>query len=318
MHPQVAFLLGLLLTLSSCVTSASKDILQPKITYSADPYKIQSLPSAFSPLSEEEKAEGWSKEYILGHAFAKEMDLYRAITCYKSALILLPEDRIERRLELTYDIMLSYYLGNKYQDVVNTFETSELTHVNPLFPAFNNLLLILYDSYRETDQCDKAETLYETIGKCSPETGEDLALYDAVLEGDLTSTQTIACSHRDSVEIQPFIDAYYTNALKPSKARFLNAVLPGAGYYYVGQKKAALTSFIINALFTAATVQLFCNHYYAAGAIVGSMELGWYYGGINGAGIEAQEYNNQLFHGAGKRMLCERKIFPVLMFQTAF
>ena len=42
---------------------------------------------------------------------------------------------------------------------------------------------------------------------------------------------------------------YTENWKSPTKARWLNGILPGAGYSYIGQKQTALTSFLINALF---------------------------------------------------------------------
>ena len=49
-----------------------------------------------------------------------------------------------------------------------------------------------------------------------------------------------------------------------------------------------------------------------------SMEIGWYLGGINGAGIEAQELNTRLYEGVGTKILVEKECFPVLMFETTF
>jgi hypothetical protein len=113
--------------------------------------------------------------------------------------------------------------------------------------------------------------------------------------------------------------AFYEQFTKsPSKARTLNAILPGAGYAYVGQKRSAVTSFLINALFTAAAYQFFSRGYTAAGAITASLEMGWYFGGINGAGIEANEYNARIFEGVGRKMLTDHTCFPVLMFETSF
>jgi tetratricopeptide (TPR) repeat protein len=311
-------ILVIALLFSSCSTSPPINVLKPTITYTPTVHFIDSLPSAFPPLTEVESVQPWAKELILGDAFAREMDLYRALTCYKSALILLSNECNERRLQITYDIILAYYLGNKYQDAINTFEGSVLTHVTPLFPAFNNLLLILYDSYRQTGQCDKAEGLYETIGKASPETAQELSLYSAVKEGDICEAEKIIYCHPSYQELQAPFDAYFSTALSPKKARFLNAVLPGAGYYYVGQKKSAVTSFLINALFTAASYQLFDRGYTAGGLIVASLEMGWYFGGINGAGIEAEDFNSALYNSMGTKLLFDNKMFPVLMFETTF
>jgi tetratricopeptide (TPR) repeat protein len=308
--------MGLALAVTSCQPIQQK--IEPIIVYTPSSYRLSQLPSAFLPLSAEECQQEWSKELIIADSFSHELDLYRAITCYKRALILLPEEAVERRLQIEYDLILCYYLGQKYQEAVNIFEESDLTEINPLFPAFSNLLLILYDSYQHLKQDEKADQVLEAIKKCSPETAEDLTLFSFLKEGNLEGVQIASCSHRNQTAIQTSLADYYQYAKSPKKARLLNTILPGAGYYYIGQKKSALTAFIINTLFTAAAYQFFHRGYYAAGAITTSLEVGWYLGGINGAGLEAQEFNTRLYEGVSKKMMIEQDLFPILMFETTF
>lgn len=305
-----------IVSIVSCQMTCHK--LEPTICYAASQHEIEKLATPFSALSPIEKHQEWAKELVLGDAFARDFDFYRAITCYKRALILLPDEAIERQLQITYDIILCYYLGHKYPEAILAFEGSPLVEVNALFPAFNNLLLILYQCYQETGQTDKWEAIYEVIQKGSPETALDLILYDQIKEGDIAGIETSIYNHSSQERIENFLCQYETSKLSPKKARQLNAILPGAGYYYVGQKKAALTSFLINTLFIAATYQFFRRGYPAAGLITGSLETGWYLGGINGAGIEAQEYNNHLYNGTATKALIDAKLFPVLMFETSF
>lgn len=304
------------LAATSCQPANSK--MEPVIAYIPSSNRISDLPSAFQPLSEMESAQEWGKELMIGDVFAREWDFYRAITCYKRAIVLIPEEEIARRLQLDYNMILCYYLGLKYQEAVNVFESSQLLHANPLFPAFNNLLVILYECYQQIGQYEKGCGLLETIKKCSPETGDDLSLFWSLKKGDIPEAQVAICNHRNFETLQESLDLYYQFAKSPKKARTLNAILPGAGYYYVGQKNTALTSFLINTLFTFASYQFFHRGYPAAGAIMASMEMGWYLGGINGAGIEAEEFNNRLYEGAVRKTLVDHQLFPVLMFETSF
>jgi hypothetical protein len=152
----------------------------------------------------------------------------------------------------------------------------------------------------------------------SPETADDLSLYQTLKAGEVDQARCLISQHRAADEMQKDFDFYNQFAKSPQKARNLNAILPGAGYYYVGQHRSALTAFIINALFTAAAYQFFHNGYPAAGAITTSLELGWYLGGINGAGIEANEFNARLYEGVSKKILTDHTCFPVLMFETSF
>lgn len=307
---------GLVLTLISCQPTYQK--MEPVISCPLPTARIECLPSAFPRLSLQERQQEWANELIMGEVFAKECDFYRAITCYKRALILLPPLDTARRLQLDYSLILCYYLGAKYQEAVNIFESSDLSQANPSFPAFNHLLLIVYDCYLQLKQEDKAECVLEVIRKFSEESADDLFLYQTLKSGEIETARCVISQHRQAEAMQMDFAFYDQFAKSPPLARTLNALLPGAGYYYVGQRRSALTSFIINALFTAATYQFFQRGYPAAGAITLSLEMGWYLGGINGAGLEAHEFNTRLYEGISRKILIEQDCFPVLMFETSF
>lgn len=297
---------------------ASRRQMEPIIVYVPEKKDIAFLPSAFSPLTQEEQQQEWGKQLILGDAFAKNLDLYRAITCYKSALVFLPQTLEGRRQQAEYNIILSYYLGLKYCDVIDAFESSSLINVNgSQFPSFDNLLMILYDSYLHAKQDEKAAAILTIIERCSPETADDLTLGELIKHAEFCQLDNKICSE-DRKSIREALCIYQALAKSPEKARTLNAFLPGAGYWYIGQKKSALTSFLINALFIVASYELFSHGYPAAGVITSSLELGWYVGGINGAGIEAVEYNTRIYEGIMKKTMVENKLFPIFTFQTAF
>lgn len=309
----------ILITICSSCQLCQEQKMEPVIVYTASKRDIINLPSDFPPLSPEEKKEEWGKQLTLGNHFARDLDLYRAITCYKSSLVFLPANNPSRHQQLEYDILLCYYLGNKYCDVIETFESSSLTQVTGnQFPCFDNLLIMLYDSYTRANQSAKAEAVFKIIDKCSPETALDLTLGDLLIKGELCEIEATITNGCDNEPIRQSLDLYYSLAKSPKKARTLNAILPGAGYWYVGQKRSAVTSFIINTLFIAAAYQFFQHGYPAAGIVTSSLELGWYAGGINGAGIEAQELNTRLYEGIVKCTMIENKMFPILTFQTAF
>lgn len=309
-------IVGLALTQIGCQTTSHS--FEPLITCPLPSYRIGVMPSAFPPLNEKENGEEWAKELIIGDTFGKECDFYRAITAYKRALILLPQDNLKRREQLEYDLILCYYFGNKHQEALNIFESSTLSQAAPTFPAFNQLLLIVYDCYLQTKQCDKAACVLEAIKLYSPESAEDLTLYQTLKAGEIEEAKCLMTQHCEAEEMLADFAYYDQFAKSPAKARALNALLPGAGYYYVGQRRSALTSFVINALFTAAAYQFFRAGYPAAGAITASLEMGWYLGGINGAGIEADQFNTLLYEGVSKKILNDHVCFPVLMFETSF
>ncbi len=299
---------------TACCCKESCEI-EPNIQFCTPVHVIENLPSAFPELTKEELKEDWGKELLIANKFARESDLYRAITSYKRALILLTPDHIQRQQQIEYDIILSYYLGGKYQEAVEAFEKSSLTTVSSHFMAFDNLLQMLYDSYVQAGQSKKAEKVYELIEKLRPETALNLKHGQDVLNANLCALQNPRCPNE---HLTYFMESYGINAKSINKAKTLNAILPGAGYYYIGQKNTAITAFIINSLFIAAAYYFFDHGNWAAGAITTSLEMGWYLGGINGAGLGAKEFNEHFYEALAKDYMIKQHLFPVLTFQTSF
>jgi tetratricopeptide (TPR) repeat protein len=301
----VYFLIALLLT--GCFPK--KVEMEPKIFYVPQERMINALPSAFPPLTPLELTQDWGKELKIANTFARELDLYRAITSYKRALVFIPLTETKRRQQIYFGIFESYYLGQKYTDALNIFETTELTQVTQEFPSFGELLIMLYECYQKTDQFEKAEKILEIIEKGSAQIGCDLRLSTALIDVDLPVISNLAPN---------FFCDYLAETKSVRKAQLLNALLPGAGYYYVGEKRSALTSFMINALFIAAAYSFFDHGNIAAGIITLSLESGWYFGGINGAGLAANEFNERVYETKAKDFMFCKKLFPVLMFNTSF
>ena len=306
--------ISLLVTLTSCQLNRCE--LRPVITTPTLELKSCDKPSAFLPLDIEDKATIWGSELEAGNRFAKEDDLYRAITCFKKSKFLLEvesdqKDLLSRLQQVDYNIILAYYLAKKYPEAIIAFENSSLTAACPTFPAFRQLLLMMFECYLQVkDEC-RANFFKEKIAKAAPDTAADLALYQSLYNGE------ISCGQSDP-DIDKELALYCCLKKSPSKARVLNAILPGAGYYYVGEKKSAVTSFIINTLFTYASYRFFKTSNVAAGLITASLEGGWYFGGINGAGIDAQEYNNRLYTSIASKTLKNHFCFPILTFDTVF
>lgn len=310
------FLFLFILILTGC--HPSSQLVESNITYFTPQSLIDTLPSPFKPLDQEEQLQDWGKELRLGQFFAREMDFYRAITCFKSALFLIPPTCFKRQLEIEYLIVESYYLGGKYCEAIDFFEASSLMEAPPDFSAFHDLVILLFDAYLRTSQPEKAFRLLNSIGESDEALAQDLALQASVCYADFTALNQMVESYPEKESLSEFLADYHHCAKSVTKAQTLNAILPGAGYYYVGQKKSAFTSFVINTLFAAAAYQFFDHGYLAAGLITLSFEMGWYFGGINGAGLAAKEYNQHLYENLGKEFLIKNQLFPVLMFHKSF
>lgn len=301
----------ILMGLPSC--QSYKKVIEPTIIYDPPVAIIEKLPSAFPLLTPREYQQDWGKELRVAFEFTRELDFYRAITCYKRALFLIPKKLTDRRMQIEYDIMQCYYYGHKYQDVVETFEKGDICSVTPEFPAYRDLLILLSDSYEQIEEMAKACRMRALLEGIDEPTVDKLNLTNAVMAADLACIQQM-----DDPDANTFLWDYLTQAKSIQRAETLNAILPGAGYLYVGQKQTALTSFLINTLFIAAAYHFFAEGNIAAGVIISSLEYGWYVGGIHGAGLAAKEYNQRLYERTAKEYLVQQHLFPVLMLNYSF
>lgn len=317
MIKKLPYSLFLLLFFGCCRVS---DRIEPRVSYQIQERHFARLQSAFSPLTPEERASDWGREMTIAKALASDLDLYRAVSTYKRAEILANECDCDpmRVLEIQYDILLCYYLGNRYDEAVESLEKSKLATADKSFPAYHDLLLTLFECYREMDDPEKEERVYELIEKTYPETAEELKVSRALRFGELASICEINEHLPSPSYLDPMLDCYDCQRKSVGKAQALNALIPGAGYLYIGQKKSAVTAFLLNGLFIAAAYQFFHRGHLAAGIITTGFEAGWYFGGIYGAGEEAKYYNERLYECNATRLLNEHRLFPVLMLRHAF
>jgi hypothetical protein len=290
------------------------DRIEPRIDCQVQDQYLSRLQSPFSPLTEEERQADWGREMVIAQAFAANFDLYRAISTYKRAHILIGAPS-QRKTQIEYGILLCYYLGKHYDDAVESVNKSSLAHVDKSFPAYHDLLVILYECYHEMNCLDNEACIFEMIQKDFPETAQKLHISQAVRAGDLPQ---ISVLQQKDFGLAQLLNRYENERKSVAKAQSFNALLPGAGYFYLGQKKSALTALLLNGLFIAAMYEFFHHHHLAAGFITTSFEMGWYFGGIYGAGEEAKYFNEKVYERNASRTLHERNLFPVLMMQYGF
>jgi hypothetical protein len=321
----------LLILISFCAACARvPKHIEPVIHTPPHPKEIQrerrnflSLPSdfsvsPFSPLLPEECAADWGKEYKIALCFAQDFDLYRAITGFKRALCLIPPEVMERKLELEYMVALAYFLGQKYVEAVYQIESTGLVRSDPSFAAFQDLLLILYESYGQLGKCEHAAHILKLIEENAPCQAEKLALLSAVKQADFDLLCRQAEDNSKRTYLNKIVSGYNKEAKSVRKAQILNAVFPGWGYWYVGLRQTAITAFVINSLFIGAAACFFVNDNTPAALITLSLEGGWYLGGISGAGFAAKQYNEHLYCSFADKIAQRERYFPLMMLRYTF
>ena len=343
---------------ASCGPSqAVKSEMKPKIDFAVQDKYLKHLSPLFNPLTPYELETAWGKEYQIGLAFAKRLDLYQAITSFKRADILIPESMLQKKAEIQYQIITCYYLGKKYFDVVDSFETSVLANTDRNFIGFRDLLIILVDSYLQCENPERANFILRTMKKFYPVDAKKLELTSSILHADLFEMKQLANSsttqkelntllaklppqengilpindislpETEISELEHLIDCqngtaeilkgFHKYKKNPSLAGFLNLV-PGLGYLYIGQKQSAFTAFCLNALFISSAGYFIHKGNIPAAVITLSFETGWYLGGIIGAKEGAMLYNERLFETHAHYQMRDHKLFPILMLQHGF
>lgn len=305
-----------LLSFSSCYRVPNK--IEPEFSYVLQGKYIKSLQTSFPPLDEHEKSQEWGREYLIGVAFAKRLDLYRAVTAFKRSEILTPDKDFHRKQEVEYYSILCYYLGNRYEEVLDAFEDSSLRIIDTKFPTYHDLLVILYESYLYTEDEEKSKKVLDVLQTQFPDTARQLRLSTALTKAQLSDISKKTYNKETNADVAFLIKDFNKDKKSIATAQGLNALLPGAGYLYVGQKQSALTAFLLNGLFIAAAVHFFTHGHTAAGLIVTSFESGWYFGGIYGAGEAAKLYNERLYEDKAITTLNNNNLFPIFSLRYGF
>jgi tetratricopeptide (TPR) repeat protein len=193
---------GLCLFNLSCTSHESlKTAMKPKIDFSVQDKYLKHLSPVFNPLTETELLSAWGKEYQIGLAFAKKLDLYSAITSFKRADILIPDTLLNRKAEIQYQIINCYYLGKKYFDVIDTFENSILAGTDRNFIGFHDLLIILADSYIQSDNPERANFILRAMKKFYPVDAKKLELTSAILKADLFEMKELSNTSSTQKEV---------------------------------------------------------------------------------------------------------------------
>lgn len=295
-----------------------EDQIDPQMSYHLEQSYLDELKPAFAPITSFEKEQEWGKEYAIAVAFAKKLDLYRAVSTFKRAQILIPQPMETRRLEIDYNILLCYFLAQKYSEVIEEFEASELSHVDKTFRPFHDLLIILYSSYIQIGENKRAQSMFDLLEKNYPESAEKIELSVALTQADTEQIKILSENTPYENDLNTLLATYEMKKKSIGKAQALNGLIPGSGYLYIGQKKSALTSFCLNGLFIGAAAHFFLKGQTIAGVITTGFELGWYFGGIHGAGLEARYYNERIYEEITSSFMNHYRLFPVFSLHYGF
>jgi tetratricopeptide (TPR) repeat protein len=242
-------------------------------------------------------------QLLVADSFLEEGEYYRAVTEYKRFGILFPgSPKGEYALFRTG---MACFLGDEHGDALRAFQTVAERYPDGYYRIPSGYFAGL-SLWKKKDFAGAAEAFEAVVRSApgSPFAARALAARSLMeLDRDdpaaaTAALQRFADGFPDHPEIARVREAQallrqYEDLPQKSEllAGVLSAILPGAGYVYAGRYGDGLTSFLVNALFIAATVTAVRQEWYPAAGIAGGIGLPFYLGNIYGSVNAARKWN---------------------------
>jgi len=201
--------------------------------------------------------------------------------------------------ELFINKIICYKALNEFEKAIFEYETNK----NLKFKNNLDLVLNISKIYVELDNLPKSLEMIDNSleSKVPVENLNDLLElkgYILAKKGDLAKSLRTFESMKE-LDVYPIKAESHISIINktismkqknPTLAGILS-VIPGAGYYYTGNKQTALSSLIINSLLFYATYNNVSKENYGMAALTGIFNLAFYIGNIQGSVLRAKKVN---------------------------
>ncbi len=244
-----------------------------------------------------------STELAFADSLYAGRDYYRSITEYRRFMIRHPDDPAAPYARLR--IGLAFYQGEQWEDA-----TAELRELRQAFAGSATGLaaaLVEADTHTRQRRYGQAATVLQDALFSAP---AGAPLTDAariqlgaglLRNGDVEAAQEAwkavpaasPLAERARGLEQAAGDLSSLPRRRPWLAASLSAVLPGAGQVYVGRYSDAALAFCLNSLLIWASIEAFENDLAVTGALLATVEGGWYFGNIYNALNGAHKFNRR-------------------------
>lgn len=236
-----------------------------------------------------------------GDSLFEDEDYYRAITEYKRLIHLYPETSLAK--EASLKIAIAYIEGKRFDAALSALEKFRQTYSND--PLSLEALFLKGEAWFAAANYREALRVFE-LAQIEALSLEDKNRARAARGWTLmkmgkwkaASSSFETLSDRDQgryLKLSGELEKGESLSTKsPSLAGTLSAILPGAGQFYVGRKRDAVVSFLLNGVFIAGAADAFRRGEDAVGGILLFFEAGWYAGNIYSAAGGAHKYNNKV------------------------
>ena len=240
-----------------------------------------------------------------GDVLTMEGDYYRAITAYKSFLILAPSDDI-RRGDVELRIAWIYYVARKPAAAVDVLRPLVLRLGDSPESRWARLRLgqVLMESPASAAGRNNLERLAADCEALQAPECKDIStavrlslasFYADSFRFEAAASQLALVPKESHVSRAAYRVSDYLRTLNiPTKNPALAGVLsviPGLGHVYIEDYSVAALALIWNGLFIFATVDAVVDQQWGQAALLGTLELIWYSGTIFGAVAGAHRFN---------------------------
>jgi len=234
-------------------------------------------------------------------ALFEDKDYYRAVTEYKRLIFHFPGSPLSKAARLK--IGLAYLEGGKYQPAMTAFQ--EVTSLYPDEPIYWEALFYLGETFYRMGDYENGLGSFALVEKKGLTKGlkERAAIkkgwsFVRMRKWGLASeTFRGLAGTGNGIILGKLSDKVKEGSGIPRKspglAGVMSAILPGAGQLYIGRKKDAAVSFLLNGAFILGAIEAFRKEENAIGAILVFFEAGWYTGNVYSAVSGAHKFNRK-------------------------
>ena len=211
-----------------------------------------------------------------GHARVEEA-AYNVGVCYLSAR------QYRRAVQSFKEIMLSYPDGH-YTDKAQFRMSEAYLSSNQAGAAITSLRNLAF----ATDDADVRDEAYYRMGWVYIGMGQ--------WDQSLTVFAEISQEGRNSfrlAELSRALEKEPKMKQKNAATAGTLAIIPGAGYLYLGRYQDAMIALLVNGGLIWAAYEAFSNDLYALGSVITFVEIGFYAGNIYGSVASAHKYNHK-------------------------
>lgn len=255
------------------------------------------LPTPKYSLSTESSfSSNFDLEYTAAKCFLNDNLFYPSISSFKKAELISATS--EEKSKAIYSLIFTYFLAKKWDQLKTMYTQGVFEHLDKKAPYFRDGILMFYIALKAENMPFVVQNLKNYLYQ-DASLKTKLELYDAITQANFSNGG-----------FNDFFMFYKKHEKSQTLASFLNLIMPGAGYLYIGQIQTFITCFLALSLLVWGFYHAFKTRHFAQGFLIFSIFSGFYFGSILGAKLGAITYNQSLYRSIFDPVLKDNNLYP--------